>query len=133
MNQDEMMNDDTFPIETLVISVHIYALAIATLHECRRGDKYQNEVMVFSWWVLCFAIKGWIPGVEWRHEVEDGESVVAFDEVLMAFTLCMTASAVFHTGMNFRNRRTSGGSDQDESRTKEKATWTGDDVIEARV
>ena len=89
------------PIELFVLLLHIYALAVATLHQCRRGDGYQNQVAG-----LCLSVFWAGPAVRrlLRRELSDPGHWLSL--LLVTLALGLLVSAVAHAGMNcWRNEK----------------------------
>ncbi len=81
-------------IELVVLLLHVYALAVATLHQCRRGDSYQNEVAG-----LCLSVFWVEPAVRrlLRRELNDPGQWLSL--LLVTLALGLSVSAVAHAGI----------------------------------
>ena len=120
MQIEQIYDSESFGMELFTVFIYVYALAMATLHECRRNDEYQNTLLYLCWMVLSAMHWGWISAVTLQGETAPGDSSLAPNVLVLAFALCLTASAVLHMSINFRNKRVGGRSGQDSMRSGEK-------------
>lgn len=99
--------------EAFVILVHVYVLAMATLHQSRSRDRYQGRVLG-----LCFVVS-WICSVTGGPRSEDPEETGHLLSLLyVGCALLLSGSAVVHEGMSWWEGRVRGRDDEESQRHK---------------
>lgn len=85
-------------MELFFVLLHIYVIALATMHQSRSKDRYQNRAMwlcIAGFWVYdAMMLLGW---------ADKDNSSQWFTLLWMALPLSLLASAMAHEGMGWKN------------------------------
>lgn len=100
--------------ELLIVLLNVYALSMATLHQCRMRDKYQNHAAVLCLLGAGAVSYGLLPGYTDREE-----STRAIALLPLALLFGLLASALAHAAIGPRAEETEVGSKGDTWRNPE--------------